>query len=420
MRGFRAAWLAATLGAAGAVACVEQATAPGSCPTFCPSGSITVVDTVLRTSITRDSAFRGYVLAHQAGAMVATEAPGVDSRAMLLTSTLISPDTTTFLLLTSDSVKLTLIIIRRDTSAHNLMLNLYQLPDTIDSTTTFADVAGAFSGAPLRTVDIDALLAKPGGIDSTTGDSIATDTTTHRLILKVKFDSLQLPYVAADSGKLGFGIRVGATTPASVSFSTREDPTSGGSTVTWFMKVDSIKGSDTTLVRERYPRGTRFDTYVFDPPVAPLDSTLAVGGAPSARSILHVTLPRGIRDSSQIIRGTLLLVPAVPARGAPVDSFVLEAHTVLADFGAKSPLVLDATRTDTTMIRVGATDTVRIEVTNLLQFWSADTTRPAVILLRSQEEGAHPSEVRFYPSKAAAYRPSLRVTYAPRFPFGVP
>src|SRR5439155_1352336 len=34
MRGFRAAWLAATLGAAGAVACVEQATAPGSCPTF--------------------------------------------------------------------------------------------------------------------------------------------------------------------------------------------------------------------------------------------------------------------------------------------------------------------------------------------------------------------------------------------------
>ncbi|PYO12403.1 MAG: hypothetical protein DMD31_16475 [Gemmatimonadetes bacterium] len=62
MRGFRAAWLAATLGAAGAVACVEQATAPGSCPTFCPSGSITVVDTVLRTSITRDSAFRGYVL----------------------------------------------------------------------------------------------------------------------------------------------------------------------------------------------------------------------------------------------------------------------------------------------------------------------------------------------------------------------
>src|SRR3989442_3085250 len=215
--------------------------APGSCPSFCPSGSITVVDTVLRTSITRDSAFRGYVLANQAGAMVATAAPGLDSRAILLTSTLTSPDTTTYRFLTSDSVKLTLIIIRRDTSAHNLMLKLYQLPDTIDSTTTFADVAGAFGGAPLRTVNIDALLAKPGGIDSTTGDSIATDTTTHRLILKVKFDSLQLPYVAADSGKLGFGIRVGATTPASVSFSTREDPTSGGAAVPSFLKVGSVK-----------------------------------------------------------------------------------------------------------------------------------------------------------------------------------
>src|SRR2546425_9037862 len=220
--------------------------------------------------------------------MVATAAPGLVSRAILLTSTLTSPDTTTYRFLTSDSVKLTLIIIRRDTSAHNLMLKLYQLPDTIDSTTTFADVAGAFGGAPLRTVNIDALLAKPGGIDSTTGDSIATDTTTHRLILKVKFDS-QVPYVAADSGKLGFGIRVSATAPASVTFATREDPTSGGATVTWVMKVDSIKGKDTTLVRERYPgRGTRFDSYVFDPPAAPLDSTLAVGGAPSARSILHV------------------------------------------------------------------------------------------------------------------------------------
>src|SRR2546425_12373874 len=212
--------------------------------------------------------------------MVATAAPGLVSRAILLTSTLTSPDTTTYRFLTSDSVKLTLIIIRRDTSAHNLMLKLYQLPDTIDSTTTFADVAGAFGGAPLRTVNIDALLAKPGGIDSTTGDSIATDTTTHRLILKVKFDS-QVPYVAADSGKLGFGIRVGATTPASVSFSTREDPTSGGATVTWVMKVDSIKGSDTTLARQRYPRGTPLDTYVIHPTARPLDSAPPGGGPPA-------------------------------------------------------------------------------------------------------------------------------------------
>src|SRR5439155_160181 len=184
--------------------------------------------------------------------------------------------------------------------------------------------------------------------------------------------------------------------------------------VAWFVKVDSIKGTDTTLIHKQLAAVTLFDNYVFYPPTPPLDSTLAVGGAPSARSILRVALPRAIRDSSQIIRATLILVPAVPVQGAPSDSFVVEAHTVLADFGAKSPLFFDATRTDTTFVRVGATDTVRIEVTNLLQFWTSDSTRPEVMMLRSQGEGGHLSEIRFYRSAAAAYRPALRITYARR------
>src|SRR2546427_5567741 len=33
--------------------------APGVCPTFCPSGTIDVVDTVLAASVARDSTFRG-------------------------------------------------------------------------------------------------------------------------------------------------------------------------------------------------------------------------------------------------------------------------------------------------------------------------------------------------------------------------
>src|SRR2546422_3641901 len=79
------------------------------------------------------------------------------------------------------------------------------------------------------------------------------------------------------------------------------------------------------LVIGRPPRSTLFPytplfRSVFDPPTPPLDSTLAVGGAPSARSILRVVLPRAIRDSSQIIRATLILVPAVPVKGAPSDS----------------------------------------------------------------------------------------------------
>src|SRR5206468_4762663 len=152
--------------------------------------------------------------------------------------------------------------------------------------------------------------------------------------------------------------------------------------------------------------------------IGPLDSTLAVGGVPSARSLLRVAFPKVIRDSSQIIRGTLILVPAVPARGAPADSFVIEARTVFADFGGKSPI--DPRLGDTTVIRVGSTDTVKIEVTNLLQLWAADSTHPTVLVLRPQLEAQFLGEIRFYPSIAPAFRPTLQVTFVRPFRFGVP
>src|SRR5207249_6733812 len=56
-------------------ACVERLTAPGHCPDYCPSGQITIVDTLL-TSISQDSAYRDYVLAYQAPLMLAAHLPG--------------------------------------------------------------------------------------------------------------------------------------------------------------------------------------------------------------------------------------------------------------------------------------------------------------------------------------------------------
>jgi len=180
-----------------------------------------------------------------------------------------------------------------------------------------------------------------------------------------------------------------------------------------------VKRPDSTMTGPS-ARGTPVATFVFAPPAPALDSTLAVGGVPSARSILRVAFPRGIRDSGQIIRGTLILVPAVAARGVPADSFVIEAHTVFADFGAKSPIVFDVTRTDTTVIHVDSTDTIQIEITNLLKFWQTDTTLATTIVLKAKYEAQALPEIRFYPSAAAAYRPAVRITYVPRFPFGKP
>ena len=402
-------------------ACVERLTAPGHCPDYCPSGQITIVDTLLTTSINRDSSHRGYVVSYQSPVMLAAFLPDttdtLDGRPIFRFNgfgpRLPISSVDTGQIRGADSARLQLYIVRRDTATHNLRLQFYRLPTTIDTTTTFDAVAAAFNNAPVRpTVYVDTLLAQPGGKDPVTGDSVVVDTVNHRWLLSLKFDAAAARYDGtSDSGAVAYGIRIAADTLASIAFGKG----SVGPVLQWYLRVDSL---GMPVARKPGILGTTLANFVFTPPTAPLDSTLAVGGVPSARSLLRVAFPKFIRDSSQIIRGTLFLVPAVAARGAPADSFVIEARTVFADFGGKSPI--DTRLGDTTVIHVGATDTVKIEVTNLLQLWAADSTHPRVFVLRPQAEAQFFGEIRFYPSLAAAFRPTLQVTFVRRFPFGVP
>ena len=399
-----------------AAACVERVSAPGNCPSFCPSGQIQIVDTVLTSIISHDSSFRGYVTALHAPLMLAADLPGfVDGRAIFRINgygqryLLAAADTGT--ILGADSARLQLTLARRDTGAHNLSIAFYRLPITIDSTTTFADLTGPFTDSLVRRINIDTLLARPGRKDSITGDSAVVDTLNHVVVLQLKFDTAAARYMGTDSGTVAYGIRVSADSLASIAIAK--------STLAWqwYLRVDS---AGTPVARKPGPLGYAFASFVFDPPLPPTDSTLAVGGVPSARSILRVAFPRFIRDSSQIIRGTLTLVPVAPVQGAPSDSFVVEAHTVFTDVGAKSPIIVDATRTDTAVIHAGMSDTVQIEVTNLLQFWASDTTRATTLVLRAREEATSFSQIRFYPSGAQAFRPALQITFVRRFPFGQP
>ncbi len=399
-------------------ACVERLTAPGDCPDYCPSGQITIVDTLLTTSINRDSSYRGYVLAYQTPLMLAAQLPGatdtLDSRPIFRINGIgrgfVLSTTDTGAILGADSARLQVRIVRRDTATHNLWVHLYRLPITIDTSTTFGSVV-PFTDS-LRSVNVDTLLAQPGGKDAVTGDSVVVDTVNHHLVLSLKLDAAAARYVGTDSGTVAYGIRIAADTRASLAFGKG----TFGPLLQWYLRVDS---ADTPGGVARTPGalGAAFASFVFAPPPAPLDSTLAVGGVPSARSLLRVAFPRVIRDSSQIIRATLFLEPAVPARGAPADSFVIEARTVFADFGAKSPI--DPRLGDTTVIHPDSTGTVKIEVTNLLQLWAADSTHPTVLVLRPQLEAQFLGEIRFYPSIAAA-RPTLQVTFVRPFRFGVP
>ena len=410
-----------------ATACTEDVTAPGHCPDFCPSGSINGVDTVLQTVVQRDSAFRGFVRPHEASSLLAATLPGViDSRAIFRTlpigdSLVVESGTTTMgEIVGVDSLTLALTITRRDTSAHNLTLVYYRLQLGIDSTTTFGGLAGSWTDS-LRSLNVDSVYALAGHVDPLRGDSVFVDTTTHYVTVIAKLDSAMAPFVPADSGKVAFGVRVVADSRASVALGSVESGL--GPRITWYAEVDSV-GKDT--VPRPASTSDQFDSFVFNlvsPAVdTTLDSTLAVGGMPVARSIMRFALPRAIRDSVQISRATLVLVTARPPEGVPADSFTLAAHGVLADFGAKSPLSPDASRVATTRVHIGIArgDTVRIEMTDILRSWQIDTLAPTTLALRQVPEGTEFPEIRFEPSTNTGLAPALHVTYVRRFPFGKP
>ena len=61
----------------------------------------------------------------------------------------------------------------------------------------------------------------------------------------------------------------------------------------------------------------------------------------------------------------------------------------------------------------GTTDTVRVDVTNILRAWRGDTTLPRMIVLRAAPEAGGWSELRFWSSATAAMSPRLQITYVP-------
>ena len=432
-------------------ACSENSTSPGVCPNFCPGGSISIQDTVFGAIISRDSSFRGYFQSDQATLMTAADSPGViDSRPFFTMQTMITRiapkagDTTSVPIIV-DSVRLRLTIPHRDKEATNLRLKLFQLPVAVDSTSDFASLDPYFTASPVDSVNISNLLALPKTTDSAIisfwKDSIRVDTAGNvlqiqadsSLLLSLKLDTLQAPLSDTDSGRVAYGLRVAADSFASLRVTTSELSGSGPQ-LHWYYHYtipDTVSTKPDSVVNADRIVSTRFDNFVFDPPSAALDSNLTVGGVPSARSFLRVTMPAFLHDSLDIVRATLVLVPVNAVQGVPSDSFALEGRNVTTDIGAKSPPGSTASLIATTFVHIGSADTVRLEVTNLVRAWSLDTTLVTTILLRqlipipgfpaaNWPEAASYTQARFYSSRAPAFRPSLRVTYVHRFQFGKP
>jgi hypothetical protein len=253
------------------------------------------------------------------------------------------------------------------------------------------------------------------------------DSIRNAVTISLKLDTVQAPFVAADSGRLAYGVRVTADAPTNLALGAIEG--GEGPEILWYNRVDS---AGTLVVRTSQRQGVDFDSFVFDPPPAALDSNLTVGGVPSSRALLRFTLPRAIRDSSQIIRATLIFVPVAPVPASPPDSFFLVVNHVAADLGAKSPPANDTLAPLSPLFGPGLADTVRIEVTSLLRFWQFDTTSATAVYLRllaldrvdstslTGSEGTTFTALRLYSSRSAGFRPALRLTFVRRFKFGEP
>jgi hypothetical protein len=188
--------------------------------------------------------------------------------------------------------------------------------------------------------------------------------------------------------------------------------------------------------------GTNFDSFLYTAPALPPDSNLLIGGIPSQRALLRIKFPKQIRDSAQVLRAELFLIPTPAAPVVTGDSLVIVVNRVFADFGLKSPIDADTAIQGISKPFAGnPSDTVRIELTPLFRAWVSDTTLPTTVAVRlmslrrflpsttglvdttgasSSLEGSTFTTLRFYSSRTAAFRPVVKLTYVPHIKLGAP
>jgi hypothetical protein len=408
-------WLAAVVGlAAVGTACQEKLTAPAECPQLCPGGSAQAFDTVIPATANRDSSFPnavdfasgGYVGRGRGVALLVSNGYAAsEDRAIYrffprsdqvrLLDTLRS--------YTVDSAAISFSLLARDTLVPGLRFYLYRLPGTVDSTATFAA--------------IDPLLVDANLIDSVlVPDSLRAGTLT----AKLSGDKLGRIALSGADSTLAIGLRMAAIAPTGVRVGSLRSNT--GATFTTFVTADVLPDTG-TIRKQTFSRGTAFNTFVTQDPVVPVDSLLTIGGEPSSRALIRFDVADAFLDSATIVRATLELTPARPIIGLRGDPAFLYPRPVLGDIGAKSPvdslLPLDTLPTF-------VTDTVRLDVTNIIRLWQGVRLRPRSIYLQMLPEAATFARGVFYSTRSHAADPStlvaprLRVTYQRAFPFENP
>jgi hypothetical protein len=391
----------ALLAALALAGCQEKLTSPADCPTLCPGGQPQIFDEVFTATPGADSSYSGYIQPYRARSLLVSNGlQGFEERALI--RFLSRADSVsvrdTLRGYTIDSVALSFTIAARDTNVNGLELWVYRIAPGLDSSSTFAGVAPAF-------VPENLIAAVP------------VPDTLNSGVVRTVFQGADLGRVQlspADSGRLAVGVRLSAPTFTGI----RLGAITGGAGAL-FTTYATLDVPDTGTARLRtLAQGTGFNTYVSEVPQLSDTALLAVGGTPSSRSLVRFNLPPRILDSATVVRATLELTPTSPISGLSTDPVLLEARSVLADVGAKSPVNTQRVPVDT--LDPGST-TASIEVVRLVELWLG-SARPSALVLTLNLEGASFTNPVFYSTRAAdpAVRPRLRLSYLLSFPFETP
>ena len=380
-----------------AAACTEKLTTPGNCPALCPGGDVSIRDTVLTPVANGDSSFIGYQGRSDPLSLLLSDGGAYgQSRAVIRftrrgDSVLVRDTLRTF---TVDSVALGVVLQRRDTTVNGMVLEIYRLPLSVDTTTSIGAIDALMTPA--------SLLAEIPIADATRSGELRIKLTPEAVT--------KLGFATTDSTRLQLGLRLRSNGGGAI----RIGALNSGNSTPLYTTYASATIADPAVQKQTITRAPDINFTARDDLGAPPGDLLSVGGFPAARSFLRFALPAYLRDSATILRATLELDAATPFVGIPADTARLDIRAVLIDFGAKSPVATD--RLVAKALVPGMTD-VSVDITALVQLWQGSQPLPSMVRLSLAQEGSTFITPRFFSTRSAGSPPRLRITYRPPFAF---
>lgn len=385
--------------AAGVAACSEHLTQPGQCPELCPGGTPVGQEEIVTALPDNDSTFTGYTDASATAVMLVGSGIPTPADTSYGVLRFTRPDSVTYRdtlrAYTVDSAQFTLLVVAHDTAVHDAKIQLYRLPSSIDTTAlSYAALAPLFTPA-----NFVGEVALP---DTATADTVRLKLTGAAVgqiaIQPSDFSKLAIGIAITGSASTGgrVGNRLSVLPPSLLSYIT---PTAASPSPLTIGATNDFAGYITR------------QTPAVDP------TLLTVGGVPSSRVLIRFPWSARLRDSVTIVRATLELVPAQPTQGLPNDAGTLNVRGLATDFGAKSPV--EPLSLGAVTLPANTTDTVRVEIAGVLQFWQAGLLRPPAIFVSISPEVETFTRAAFGSSRTGA-APQIRINYLPRFPFSSP